>query len=246
MRAIVTPVERAERKPRGGVPRALAQLGRRWYPAGLWEGPPSRRWVTLTIDDGPDPEITPRLLQALRAAGATATFFVEGRRAAAEETLLRRIHAEGHEVGNHTWSHLPLGYGTCASPRRELTRTEALLSRVCPGSPRLFRPPFGAVGLGARAALAAEGLTPVYWSVVPGDWNPLTPEELRRRVLSEVHPGAVIVLHGGQAAHSGTAEALPALIEELRADGYEIVPAARMLAECGFRVERRSERLTDA
>lgn len=203
-------------------------------PPGLWEGPSDRPWVALTIDDGPDGEITPRLLEELRKVEAPATFFVVGDRAAETPELVRRIHAEGHEIGNHTWSHRPLTVGACRSPREQLGRTEELLARLCPGSPRLFRPPFGAIGPGGGPALAREGLLPIYWSVVPGDWDPLSPSEIRRRVLREAHPGAVVVLHGGRPWHAGTPAAIGDLVRELRDKGYELVSLTRMLAGRGL------------
>jgi peptidoglycan/xylan/chitin deacetylase (PgdA/CDA1 family) len=206
-------------------------------PPGLWEGPADRRWVSLTIDDGPDPDVTPRLLQALRRAGAPATFFVVGERAEKAPELVRMIRDEGHEVGNHTWTHRPLMLG-CCRPGPQVARTEELLERLAPGSLRIFRPPFGVVGAGGGGALARSGVTPVYWSVVPADWDPLKPAQIRRRVLAEVHPGAVVVLHGGRPWHAA-ADALEDLVGDLRERGYEIVPLARMLEAGGYAAPAR-------
>jgi peptidoglycan/xylan/chitin deacetylase (PgdA/CDA1 family) len=203
------------------------------YPPGLWEGPSDRRWVSLTFDDGPDPEMTLRILEALRRAQAPGTFFLVGNRAEEAPDLVRRIQGEGHEIGNHTWNHKPL-LGPYGSPHQQLSRTEELLERLAPGSPRIFRPPFGAIGPGGSRALARQGLLPVYWSVVPADWDPLTPEQVSSRVLSQVHPGAVVVLHGGRTWHAGTAYGLERLVEEIRARDYELVPVSRMLAASGY------------
>ena len=208
-------------------------------PPGLWEGPADRRWIALTIDDGPHPELTPRILDALRRAEAPATFFLVGNRAEAEPDLVRRIRADGHEVGNHTWSHRPLAAGCCASPERQLARTEDLLARLCPGSLRVFRPPFGAIGPGGPRALARHRLLPVYWSVVPADWDPLPPGVIQQRVLAEAHPGAVVVLHAGRPWHAGTVEAVEGLVHALRERNYEIVPLERMLTASGMSVGRR-------
>jgi peptidoglycan-N-acetylglucosamine deacetylase len=221
------------------VPRHIAQLGRRLFPQGLWEGPADRRWVALTFDDGPHPEISSQILAALRRAGAPGAFFLIGSCAQRSPDLVRRIQNEGHEIGNHTWSHRPLAVGACVSPYRQVARTEDLLSRLAPGSPRIFRPPFGAIGPGGPAALARHGLLPVYWSVVPADWDPLAPETIRQRVLSEVHPGAVIVLHGGRPWHAGTAAAVQDLIADLRGRDYEIVPLSRMLEAGNYTVGTR-------
>ena len=221
------------------VPRKIAQLGRRVYPPGLWEGSPDRRWVALTFDDGPDTEMTPRILDALRRTGARASFFLIGQRTRRSPGIARRILDEGHDVGNHTWGHRPLMAGACASPERQIARTEDVLSRYCPGSPRIFRPPFGAIGPGGPGALARHGLVPVYWSVVPADWNPLPAEEVTRRVLAEVHPGAIIVLHGGRPWHAGTADAVEGLVTRLREQQYEVVPVSRMLTAAGYEVGSR-------
>lgn len=221
------------------VPRRIAQLGRRVYPPGLWEGTADRRWVSLTFDDAPHPEVTGLVLEALRRTRAPAAFFAIGSRAQAYPDMLRRVHDEGHEIGNHTWSHRPLLWGAGGSPFRQVERTEELLARLCPGSPRIFRPPFGAIGPGGPQALTRHGLTPVYWSVVPADWDPLTPETVLERVLTAVHPGAVIVLHCGQPWHAGTAASVEPLVHALRQRGYEIAPLSRMLAEAGHAVGRR-------
>lgn len=206
-------------------------------PPGLWEGPEERRWVALTFDDGPHPDVTPRILDSLRKAEAPGTFFVVGSHSQAKPDLVRRIHAEGHEVGNHTWTHRPLTVGCCL-PGAQVARTEELLQRLAPGSRRVFRPPFGLIGARGGSALARWGLTPIYWSVVPGDWDPLTPEVIRRRVLAEVHPGAVVVLHGGRPWHRAV-EAVDDLVSDLREREYEIVPLSRMLEAKGLQVSTR-------
>lgn len=221
------------------VSRRIAQLGRRIFPEGLWEGPADRKWISLTFDDGPHPEITPRILDALGESRTPGTFFVIGGRAERRPELVRRMHLEGHEVGNHTWGHRPLSAGCCWSPSAQLARTEALLKDLCPGSSRLFRPPFGAIGPGGSAALARHGLMPVYWSVVPADWDPTAPGVVVERVLRALHPGAVVVLHAGRSWHGGTAAAIGDLVRRIREQEYEIVPVSRMLSALNRTVGQR-------
>jgi peptidoglycan/xylan/chitin deacetylase (PgdA/CDA1 family) len=216
----------------------VAQLGKRVFPTGLWEGPADRRWVSLTFDDGPHPLITAQILEGLRRAGARAAFFLVGRFAERHTDLVRRIRDEGHEVGNHTWNHMPLSLG-CGFPHGALARTEELLTRLVPGTLRIARPPFGALGPGGAAAIVGNGLLPIYWSVVPADWDPLPAAEVERRVLAEVHPGAVVVLHGGMMKHSGTAEAVEGLVHRLRDQGYEIAPLPEMLRASGLQADTR-------
>src|SRR5438552_54710 len=113
----------------GMTPKAAAKvrelLAKQEGPEGLYlrlgvKG--GRRWVAVTFDDGPHPEITARILKGLRRAQAPAAFFVIGKRAEKCPDLARRIQAEGHEVGNHTWAHRPLLLGACASPDRQVAR----------------------------------------------------------------------------------------------------------------------------
>lgn len=224
------------------LPRRLSQLGRPVLPPGVWEGPEDRPWVVLTFDDGPHPQVTPRILEGLGRANAPATFFLEGRKIARHPGLAQAVQRAGHEVGNHTWSHRLLSRGVCASPQWQVAQTERLLEAVCPGSAALFRPPFGAVGPGGREAVDQEALLPVYWSVVPADWDPLPAELVERRILRALHPGAVILLHAGQPWHAG-GKAVTAMVERLvrslRERGYEVVPMPRMLDACGYTPRRR-------
>ncbi len=215
------------------IPRRIAQLGRRLLPPGVWEGPTDRPWVSLTFDDGPDPEVTPAILDALREESVHGTFFVVGDQADAHPDLVRRIHDEGHGVGNHTWTHRPLLAHSARRLQSELDRTEELLTRLAPGSHRLFRPPFGSPHPAASRMMRQAGLLPVYWSVVPADWSPMAPRELCRRVIRALHPGAIVVLHAGHALHAGTATALRELISDIRRQSYEIVALTHLLRELG-------------
>lgn len=219
--------------------RQVLQVGKRWLPPGLWEGPPQRRWVALTFDDGPDPELTPRLLDRLGEAGLTTAFFFIGQLAERYPELVCRAHAEGHAVGNHTWTHKPLSLGACRSPAWEVGKSEELLENMCPGSDRIFRPPFGMMGPGGPGALRKHGLVPVYWSIVPGDGWRMDPDEIRRRVMQEIHPGALVVLHAGSPEQRGAVDALPELLAELRAADYEVVGLPRMLEAAGLGVGKR-------
>jgi peptidoglycan/xylan/chitin deacetylase (PgdA/CDA1 family) len=135
--------------------------------------------VTLTFDNGPDPDTTPRVLDALAARGLRATFFVVGERLAAARDLARRAHAEGHWIGNHTWTHrAPFGrLGDDSAPHREIERTQALIGELAHPD-RLFRPVGGGGELGPHVltpetveVLVAGGYTCALWNAVPGDWH---------------------------------------------------------------------------
>lgn len=162
--------------------------------------------VTLSFDNGPEPEVTPQVLEVLRRRGLLATFFVLGHKIAepSRHALARRAHEDGHWIGNHTFSHtLPLGdcAGEAGHAEAEIGRTEALIGTLRHPD-RLFRPFGGGGRIGphllspeARAHLAARAHTIVLWSAVPGDWHDPDgwPERALRQCLGEPRP--VLVLH---------------------------------------------------
>lgn len=186
--------------------------------------------VTLTFDNGPDPDATPFVLDALAAAGASATFFVLGGKLAQPERrrLAERARDEGHWIGNHTWSHgTPLGL----DPRpdavaREIDATERALGELAHPD-RLFRP-FGRGGalgphLLSRAAvdcLRAGGFTCVLWNSIPRDWD--DPDGWVARALADcaAQDWTVLVLHD---LPTGAMRHLPGFLDALRTRGAEIV-----------------------
>ncbi|EHM03172.1 polysaccharide deacetylase [Acetobacteraceae bacterium AT-5844] len=134
--------------------------------------------VTLSFDNGPDPDVTPAVLDILRARGVPATFFVLGHKLAAHRAAAERAHAEGHWIGNHTWSHTtPLGQAPGAVAEKEIGRTQALIGALSHPD-RLFRPQGGGGALGphllsggALRYLRNGGYTCVLWNAVPGDFH---------------------------------------------------------------------------
>lgn len=193
--------------------------------------------ITLTFDNGPDPDVTPRVLDVLGSRGVTAHFFVLGQHLATAEgkRLVARAHDEGHLIGNHSYSHsIPLG----VDPRpdaveREIVATEALLAPLVPG-PRRFRPfaAGGALGrhlLSQRAVdyLTAHGYSCVLWNSVPRDW--LEPEAWAPRALVDCATRAhtVLVLHDIQNA---CLSLLAPFLDALQHHGMQLV--SEFPAEC--------------
>lgn len=187
------------------------------------------RTVALTFDDGPGPA-TPAVLDILHRNGVPATFFVIGQRAAAEPDMVRRIAADGHALGNHSWSH-PIPSAKAGWKRstlkREIDRTDQAISAATGLKPCLFRPPGGIVK-GARKVTSAAGLEMILWSTDPRDWAASPSKKsvlsIRKRVaagLNEEHP--VILLHDGGGDRSATVAALQGIIDDYRARGYHFV-----------------------
>ncbi len=192
----------------------------------------TRREVWLTIDDGPDPEDTPRLLELFATHGAKVTFFVIGENAARFPELVRAMIAAGHEVAHHTHTH-PTKSFWCASPRRvgqELDEGfEAL--RGAGVRPTRFRPPVGIKNLWLAPVLRARGLTCVGWSARGLERCRGDAEVVAGRVTRDLEPGAILLLHEGPRVPAAIrVDAVRRTLARLHAQGYRcVVPASEQL-----------------
>ncbi|WP_228389486.1 polysaccharide deacetylase family protein [Cumulibacter manganitolerans] len=189
----------------------------------VWSVPVTEPVAAITFDDGPDPEFTPRILDALSAAGVTATFNVLGYNGVRHPSLLKEIVAAGHEIANHTWSHLDLAYLAEPAVRAEIVRCKDEIGAVTGIPFASFRPPRGELG-GAGFRICAELGYDVYiWSVARGPGNEQSPARVAEYVAESLQPGDVLGLHDGighsaLAPHTATAAALRARREvEVRA-----------------------------
>jgi peptidoglycan-N-acetylglucosamine deacetylase len=197
-------------------------------------GPPSRPMVALTFDDGPNPEYTPRILDALAASNALATFFMVGRRIEAVPAVARAVAAAGHDVGNHTYGHRHLWSLTPAASAAEVDQGAAAVAEATGITPRYFRPPWGTFNWPAYLRAGQIGETRVLWSVRPeGLVTAASADRMTALVLRNAHAGAIVNLHdhGGHASTPReTWTALPAMIAGLRKRGYDVVPLRTLLS----------------
>ncbi|MEW2305908.1 polysaccharide deacetylase family protein [Streptomyces sp. NPDC006655] len=183
--------------------------------------------VALSFDGGPSPT-TPRLLDILRQDHLHATFFVQGRGHIAKYPgILRRMAAEGHEIGNHTWTHPRLTEISAADARRELTRTQDAIERITGTRPVLMRPPQGRTDRKVAKVCRELGLAQVLWSVTAKDYETTDSALITRRVLDQTRRDGIILLHD---LHKGTVPAVPGIIKALEARGYTIVTVSQLLA----------------
>jgi peptidoglycan-N-acetylglucosamine deacetylase len=197
-------------------------------------GTTSRQQVALTFDDGPHPRFTPEILSLLEAYQAHATFFVLGRHAARYPHLIKELVKSGHEVGNHSFSHLRFPEADRQAWLKELERTELELDlQGCPDC-GLFRPPYSDYNQGLLQCLAHLGQRLVLWSVDSADWREPDPLAIAANVLSQVRPGAIVILHDsdetGEKDRGPTIEALGLILPALKARGYECVTVSELLA----------------
>ena len=196
--------------------------------------------IALTFDDGPDPQWTPAILDILKRENVPATFFIIGKNGQTYPDLLRRIVNEGHEIGNHTFTHPNLGEIPLSLTELELNATQRLIESEVGRSTVLFRPPY----FGDAEADKPEEVEPAIRAkelgylmiglrIDPDDWRlPVTAEEIVDRTVKRAldnNPdtrGQVVLLHDSGGDRSATVEALPKLIHELRARGFRFVPVS--------------------
>ena len=180
--------------------------------------------IALTFDDGPNPHITPRLLDMLQAKGIVATFFVVGRRVRHYPDLVAQTAAAGHEIGNHGYHHVPLSTLPTRLIRSELSVCSNLITEITGQPPRFMRPPMGWFNRRVLRAVRDSGLEPVIGSVHPRDSRRPGLETILRRLRRGVGPGGVIILHDGGwrigVDRSQTLEAVDVISDELLEDGY--------------------------
>ncbi len=197
--------------------------------------------VALTFDDGPDPVWTPQILDILKREQVPATFFVIGENAVAEPAILRRIVAEGHEIGNHTYTHPNLGGASAATTRLELAGNERAIEAITGHGTRLFRAPFMGDAEPTTPSeimpiLAAQrlGYISVGLHVDPLDWQQPPADAIVARTIAgitstdELDGGQVVLLHDSGGDRQATVAALPRIIEALKAKGYRFVPVSEL------------------
>lgn len=184
--------------------------------------------IAFTFDDGPHPDLTPKLLDILKERGLKATFFMVGRNVAAYPQIVRRMVAEGHEVANHSWSHPLLTSLGDTSLDSQIRRTHEAIIKACGVTPTLYRPPYGQTRLSQRKKIKeAFGYTSILWDVDPLDWqSPRTAKKVHDRVLAQTKSGSIILCHD---IHATTIEAMPGLFDELKARGYQFATVSQLM-----------------
>ena len=186
--------------------------------------------VALTFDDGPDPRFTPQILDLLKEYDVKATFFLMGARANAYPELVKRIKAEGHIIGNHAYWHPNLvEQADIATLEREVSDTEATLAGLIGYRTRLFRAPYGFLYEELVEKLRDMNYTVVGWSVDSLDWQEDPPEQITYNVISNIQPGAIILMHDGaewDGDRTNTIKSLRQIIPNLKKQGmkFETVP----------------------
>jgi len=183
---------------------------------------PEARSLYLTFDDGPDPQWTPHVLDILAEAAVPATFFLIGRLAVRYPTLVRRMAAEGHDVGNHTWSHRHPWAVLSSAARREVHDGAAAIAGIVGRAPKFFRPPHGRLRRCMIEEADRGGQALMLWNRSAVDWGPLGSARGITRRLSAARADDIILMHDGGGGINRPAElvkALPAFLSSLNRRG---------------------------
>jgi len=180
--------------------------------------------IALTFDDGPGP-YTAQLLDILDQHGAKATFFLIGSKVSAQADVLRRMHARGHQLGNHSWSHPELPKLPVGQIAGEIDRTNDAIKQATGIKPTVMRPPYGAVNGVVLEQLRLRGMSSILWSVDTRDWADRNSEIVCSRAVAGAHPGAIILMHD---IHQTSVNAVPCILNALKQQGYSFVTIQRL------------------
>ena len=191
-----------------------------------------RSGIAVTFDDGPHPEGTPAVLEALAEAGATATFFLVGEQVVRWPQIAARIADEGHEIALHGYIHRLLLRRTRSELARDLERALGVIGDATGRAPTCYRPPYGVFSPAALSLVRELGLAPLLWSRWGRDWGKReTPELIERRATRELSAGDVVLLHDADhysapGSWSRTAAALPSVLATVATSGFTFVAAS--------------------
>jgi len=195
-------------------------------------------YIAMTFDDGPSATLTPKLLDLLAAHHIKATFFVIGENVAEHPEIVARAAREGHEIGNHSWSHPNFGKMSDESVRRQLQQTDDAIKNATGKRPTLMRPPYGSITAREKHWIHDEfGYDIILWDVDPYDWKRPGPGVVRARILKETRPGSIVLSHD---IHPGTIEAMPSTFDELEAKGFKFVTVSELIRMAAARPSHAS------
>lgn len=189
----------------------------------------SQPFIAMTFDDGPHSKNTPRLLDILRQRNIKATFYVIGKNVDMYPHLTRRIVAEGHEIGNHTYTHRNLKTLSDAQVMTEMRKATIAIVKATGVQPRTMRPPYGALYQRQREMIMNKfGYPTIMWAVDPRDWQRPGVSVVKSRILANTTNGAIVLSHD---LHAPTVDAMPSTLDGLLAKGFRFVTVSQLLSQ---------------
>lgn len=200
-------------------------------PAMIHQVEPSEKLIAFTFDDGPHPVYTPQLLDIFREGKGKATFFMLGQEIERYRSIAEEVHLEGHEIGNHTYSHPALSSLTRQEAAAELHKTDQIIRSITEQKVKCFRPPYLEVNdtildLAAEAGYDTIGAL----NLEARDWDQPGVEHIIDKSRIHLTNGSILIFHDGYGDRSQTVEAVQVLVRELTAEGYRLVTISELLA----------------
>lgn len=193
--------------------------------------------ASITFDDGPNPKYTPMVLDILKEKQVKATFFLIGKHVEKYPAVARRILLEGHEIGNHTYSHKELFPTRKRIIKNQVHKGQRAIEKNLGIKTELFRPPRGLYTNAVRQMLVNFNYKIILWTISSTDWIGLSPAKIALRIQKFIHYGAIILFHDSGALvkaeganRENTVKALPLVIDLLKESGYQILPVGEMIA----------------
>ena len=186
--------------------------------------------VAITFDDGPHPRYTAEILDILAEYGVKATFFVIGKNVEQYGSLARRAAEEGHEIGNHTYTHAILPQLDRATLEREISDSEGLIEECTGKRPVVFRPPGGKSSALVESIVTQSGGKIILWDVDTRDWSGRASSEIVETVIKDTVPGSIILFHDYAVGQSTTVTAIKEILPRLCAAGYRFVTVSELLS----------------
>jgi peptidoglycan-N-acetylglucosamine deacetylase len=196
-------------------------------PAPIYRGHPEKKMVALLVNVAWGNEFIPTLLSVMKKHGVKSTFFLEGNWVKKNTDITKMIYDEGHEIGNHSYSHPNMKTLSAMRVREQLQKTNDIIDETIGKNPKLFAPPSGSFRDEVVHIADELKMKTIMWSVDTVDWKKPNPKEMMARVLRKAHPGAMILMH----PTAPTAEGIEMLIEGLKAKGYKIGTVSDLLSE---------------
>jgi len=187
----------------------------------IWHGNLNSKNIFLTFDDGPNPINTPQILKILKEHDVKACFFLIGEKAKGNPKIVKQIFEQGHDIGNHTYSHLD-GYDINGKTiLNEIKGTHDIVKNITGAAPKYFRPPFGFFNFRYIQTAEDLGYKTILWTFDIGDWNNLKSDEIENRILAKTKGGSIILLHDAGKNREELIKALPGIIVNLKSENYK-------------------------
>jgi len=197
----------------------------------VWDAPNNGKFIALTFDDGPNQRFTPQIINLLLKYNAKATFFVIGSQVVKNPEIVLNEVKFGNEIGNHTFSHVRLNHISSAVLQRELLKTQQAVFEASGVTPHLFRPPRGYYDVQTVGVARDAGFRIVLWSWDEDsrDWQLISPTEISKNVLANVHSGDIVLFHDSGGNRGRTITALRSILPQLKENGFQCITVSQLL-----------------